>query len=81
MTRQDLDRLLRRLYQDSENSEITLMRVRTDSHSGRMVCEWEAPDQEQLTSWLNQRNVRFRGSEEWIMKVQMESQDGKMVAL
>jgi hypothetical protein len=78
MTRQDLDRLLKRLRRDGEAGVVKLQRVRCDTVGGRMVCEWEAPDREVLVDWLADRNIRFRSSEEWCMRVQLDSRNGSV---
>lgn len=80
MTRQDLDRLLKRLLREA-TAEVKLLHVNCDTVSGRMVCEWEAENQDDLVAWLGKRNVRFRGQEEWCMRVQLESRDGQIAAV
>jgi hypothetical protein len=77
MTRQDLEKLVRRFMTESDGG-VKSVRVQCDTMAGRMICEWEAPDSDTLTKWLAKRNVRFRSSEEWIMTVQMEAVEGKM---
>ena len=80
MTRQDIDRLIRRFLNEGTD-KVRLVRMQSDTIEGRMVCEWEAEDKESVVTWLSQRNVRFRGNEEWIIKIQMETVDGKLVKL
>jgi hypothetical protein len=79
MTRQDLDKLVKRFMSESTQG-VKNIRTYCDTMAGRMVCEWEAPDQATLVDWLKKRNVRFRGEDEWIMLVQMEAVDGQMTA-
>ena len=77
MTRQDLEKLVRRFMTESDGG-VKNLRTQCDTMAGRMICEWEAPDQDSLIKWLQKRNVRFRGTEEWLMVVQMEIVDGKV---
>ena len=77
MTRQDLEKLVRRFVTESSDG-VTNRRVQCDTVAGRMVCEWEAPDSDALKAWLAKRNVRFRGADEWIITVQMEAVEGRM---
>jgi hypothetical protein len=77
MTRQDLQRLITQFHRES-TGPIKLLRADCDTQSGRMACEWEAPDREALVDWLARRRVRFRGQEEWVMKVQLEARDGEL---
>ncbi len=77
MTRQDVDRLVRRFFQDT-SGDVRCLRVQCDTVAGRMVCEWEGPDSDTIKNWLVAKNVRFRGTEEWLMRVQMESTDGTL---
>ena len=79
MTRQDVDRLLKR-FQEESNEDVSNIRVLCDTLSGRMVCEWEAPDKLTLIEWLKQCNVQLRGTGEWVMSVQYESVDDQLIA-
>ena len=79
MTRQDLDRLLRRLLNEGAEGEVKILNVRCDTVSGRMVCEWDAPSQDTLVAWLDARHIRFRSNEEWCMPVRLASKDGRMI--
>ena len=78
MTRQDVARLLKR-FKAEENADVRNIRVLCDTLSGRMVCEWEARDRVVLVEWLKQCNVQIRGTGEWVMAVQYESVDDKLV--
>ncbi|MBI1926406.1 hypothetical protein HYR99_19455 [Candidatus Poribacteria bacterium] len=78
MTRQDVERLVKR-FAAEESDGVKNLRVQCDTVSGRMVCEWQAPDISTLVEWLKKRNVHFRGGGEWIMRVQLEAVEGKMV--
>ena len=79
MTRQDVARLLKR-FQEEANDDVRNIRVLCDTLSGRMVCEWEAPDKLTLIEWLKKCNVQLRGTAEWVMAVQYESVGDKLVA-
>jgi hypothetical protein len=81
MTRQDVERLLKRFAEEEESEGVKNLRVQCDTMSGRMVCEWEAPDRDTLVKWLKKCDVHFRGGSEWLMRVQLESVEGKMVTL
>jgi hypothetical protein len=84
MTRQDLERLVKRFMTEPSQPPtvggqgVKNLRTQCDTMQGRMICEWEAPDRDTLVEWLKKRSVRFRGEDEWIMLVQMEAVDGKM---
>jgi len=80
MTKQELEKLINRLLEDSSN-DIKLTRCNCDTVSGRMVCEWEAGDAESLRKWLSHKNIQFRGESEWLMKVQLEVQGKVLVNL
>jgi len=80
MTRQDVERLLVR-FATEESGGVKNLRVQCDTLSGRMVCEWEAPERDTLVKWLKKCDVRFRGGSEWLMRVQLESVEGKIVTL
>jgi len=77
MTRQDLQRLVKRMAADTE-SGVRFIRLQGDTVSARMVCEWEATDRDTLVAWLEKHNIRFRGNEEWVMKVQWETSGGPL---
>lgn len=78
MTRQDVDRLLRR-FQEEANDDVNNIRMLCDTLSGRLVCEWEARDRITLVEWLKKCNVQIRGTGEWIMSVQYESDGDRLV--
>ena len=78
MTRQDVERLVKRFVEESGDG-VRNLSVRCDTVLGRMVCEWEAPEKDALVKWLEKRHVRFRGSDEWVMQVQIEAIEGVMV--
>ena len=78
MTRQDVARLVKR-FKEEENADISSVRVLCDTLSGRIVCEWEAPDSVTLIEWLKKCNVQIRGTGEWLMTVQYESIDDELV--
>ena len=80
MTRQDVARLLKR-FQEEANDDVRNIRVLCDTLSGRMVCEWKAPDKLTLIEWLKKCNVQLRGTSEWVMAVQYESVGDELVAL
>lgn len=77
MTRQDVDKLIKRFMRESDDT-VRSLRVLCDTIAGRMLCEWKATDQETLVTWLNKRNVRIRGNDEWIIRVQMEGINGEL---
>jgi len=79
MTRQDLERLVRRLASDA-NKQCRLLQVYCDTVSARMVCHWEAPDREALLAWWSGFNLRLRGNEEWVIHSQLELRDGRILS-
>lgn len=78
MTRQDLKRLVTS-FQADQDGPVQLVSARADTLAGRMVCEWESDRKETVVQWLENRGIHFRGSEEWIMQVQLVSGDGGLV--
>ncbi len=78
MTRQDVNRLLKR-FKAEETAEVRNLRVLCDTRSGRLVCEWEARDSVTLINWLKNCNVQIRGTGEWLMAVQYESIEDELV--
>ncbi len=80
MTRQQVESLVKRFVEESSDG-VRNLRVQCDTVLGRMVCEWEAPDSDTLMDWLEARNVKFRGSGEWMMRVQIEAVDGNVATI
>ena len=78
MTRQAVERLAKE-FMVEESDGVKSVRVQCDTMLGRMVCEWEAPDQYTLIEWLKKRHVHLRAESEWVMRVQIEAVEGKVV--
>ncbi len=78
MTRQDVERLIKR-FREAETDTVRNIRVLCDTRSGRILCEWEAPDRFTLVALLKECNVQLRGTSEWLMAVQYESSGDKLV--
>jgi len=72
LTRQAVTGLTERFQQES-GEHVKHLHSWCDTMSGRMICQWSATDKETLLEWLENRNVRIRGSSEWIMQVQFEA--------
>jgi hypothetical protein len=64
LTRQALTRLIETLQ---EAQEVTLVRASASQLEGRLVCEFEAPDQETLVQFLAVQGVEY----EWIFRVEL----------
>jgi hypothetical protein len=80
MTRQQVENLVKSFLEGAGDG-VKNLRVQCDTVLGRMVCEWEAPDSDTLLDWLEARNVKFRGSGEWMMRVQIEALDGNVATI
>ncbi len=72
LTRQTVTGLIER-FQKESGEHVQHLHSWCDTMSGRMICHWMATDKEALLEWLEDRNVRIRGSSEWIMQVQFET--------
>lgn len=64
MTRQALNELMGTLQQAPD---ITFIRASASQMAGRLLCEFEAPDQETLLRFLEAHHVTY----EWIIRVEM----------
>ncbi len=65
MTRQQLEQLLQELSRDES---VRSVRAVADFMEGRLVCEWEAADQESLLAFLTARNMR----QQWILRAELD---------
>ena len=72
ITRQQIEQLVKR-FAEAASGGIRNLRLQCNTIVGRMICEWEAPDADALMEWLESLNVRFRGSGEWMMRVDVEA--------
>src|ERR671918_1832831 len=64
MTRQALNELMATLQ---KAPDITFIRASASQMAGRLLCEFEAPDQETLLRFLEAHHVTY----EWIIRVEM----------
>ncbi len=64
MTRQALNQLIATLQ---AAHEVTFIRASASQMVGRLVCEFEAPDQEALLRFLEEHHVAY----EWIIRVEL----------
>jgi hypothetical protein len=64
MTRQALNQLIATLQ---AAHEVTFIRASASQMVGRLVCEFEAPDQETLLRFLEEHHVAY----EWIIRVEL----------
>lgn len=80
MTRQDVEKLARRFCQAADGP-VKNRRVAYDPIAGRMICEWEAPGQDELLAFLATHNVRIRSEREWVMHVRVEASEGEILHL
>jgi sulfur transfer complex TusBCD TusB component (DsrH family) len=70
MTRQALNELMATLQRARD---ITLIRASASQMAGRLLCEFEAPDQDTLLRFLEAHNVTY----EWIIRVEMSWGGGR----
>jgi hypothetical protein len=72
LTRQGADQLVARL---AAADSVKARSVQVNMIEGKMLVEFEAPDRETLEKWF--RDERFHY--DWILRVEFEARDGKLV--
>ncbi len=74
LTRQGAEELAARL---ARASGVTVARVLVNMMEGKMLVEFEAADREILEQWLKSEGFHY----DWVMRVELESQGGRLVAV
>lgn len=72
LTRQGAEQLVTRLM---SAKTVTVRRVQVNMMAGKMIVEFDTPDREALEAWFTCENFHY----DWLMRVELESQDGKLV--
>ncbi|HEX9759403.1 MAG TPA: hypothetical protein VGA40_00710 [Candidatus Acidoferrales bacterium] len=71
LTRQGAEELAGRLHRAEG---VSTRRVLVNLVEGKMLVEFEAADRPALEQWLAKNNFHF----DWLMRVELESTDGKL---
>ncbi len=74
LTRQDAEELTARL---TAATSITTRRVLVNLVDGKMLVEFEAADRPVLEQWLKAQGIHY----DWVMRVEFEAQQGRLVAV
>ena len=74
LTRQGAEELTARL---SRATQITTRRVLMNMVEGKMLVEFEAADRETLEQWLVAEGFHY----DWVLRVEFESAQGRLVGL
>ena len=72
LTRQGAEELAERL---ARASGVTARRVLVNMVEGKMLVEFEAADREVLERWLGSQGFHY----DWVMRVEFESEGGRLV--
>jgi len=73
LNRQGAEQLTLRL---ASADKVVAHRVQVNLVEGKMLVEFEAADRETLESWLASQGFHY----DWLMRVELELQQGKLVA-
>jgi len=71
LTKQALRELMKGLF---EAAEVKVRRSVASQIGGRMLVEAEAPDQKTLEKFFADRNINC----EWVMRIDLDAQDGEV---
>ncbi len=74
LTRQGAEELAARL---ARASGVTVARVLVNMIEGKMLVEFEAADCKTLEQWLKSQGFHY----DWVMRMELESQGGRLVAV
>lgn len=74
LTRQDAEKLTARLH---GASAVSARRVLLCLQDGKLLVEFEAKNREELEKWLAAEKFHF----DWILRVEYESKEGKLVSV
>ena len=74
LTRQGAEELAERL---SKATGVTPRRVLVNMTEGKMLVEFEAADRETLEGWLQAERFHY----DWVLRVEFEAEQGRLVAI
>jgi hypothetical protein len=74
LTRQGAEQLASRL---TSATGIETRRVQVNMVEGKMLVEFDVPDREMLEAWLRAAGFHY----DWLMRVELETQEGKLLPL
>ena len=74
LTRQGAGQLTERIF---SATRVKAQRVQVNMVEGKMLVEFETSDRETLEAWFKAEGFRY----EWLMRIEFESESGKLVAL
>ena len=74
LTRQGAEELAERL---SKATGVTARRVLVNMTEGKMLVEFEAADRETLEGWLKAERFHY----DWVLRVEFEAEQGRLVAI
>jgi hypothetical protein len=74
LTRQGAGQLTERIF---SASRVKARRVQVNMVEGKMLVEFEAADRDTLEAWLAAEGFHY----EWLMRIEFESESGKLVPL
>jgi hypothetical protein len=74
LTRQGAGQLTERIF---SASRVKARRVQVNMVEGKMLVEFEAADRDTLEAWLGAEGFHY----EWLMRIEFESESGKLVPL
>ncbi len=74
LTRQDAEELTARL---AAATSVATRRVLVNLVEGKMLVEFEAADRATLEQWLKAQGIHY----DWVMRVEFEAQQGRLVAV
>jgi hypothetical protein len=74
LTRQGAGQLTERIF---SATRVKARRVQVNMVEGKMLVEFETSDRETLEAWFKAEGFHY----EWLMRIEFESESGKLVAL
>ena len=74
LTRQGAEQLVARMH---AATDVTLRRAQVNMIEGKMLVEFEAADRERLEQWL--ASAGFHS--DWILRVEYEAQEGRLLSV
>ena len=74
LTRQGAGQLTERIF---SATRVKARRVQVNMVEGKMLVEFETSDRETLEAWFKAEGFHY----EWLMRIEFESESGKLVAV
>jgi len=74
LTRQGAGQLTERIF---AATRVKARRVQVNMVEGKMLVEFETSDRETLEAWFKAEGFHY----EWLMRIEFESESGKLVAV